>query len=112
MVDNVAAKIYTFGQTNSSSNLCGDPTPVLDSINNNYNDSILFVDFNTTHTSPFLDVSFESDLNSDRGWWGIRDIKISLLLCDKSCLSCVNSCIFLFIKLLVPHAILLLLGLL
>jgi hypothetical protein len=41
-------------------------------INKNFNDSIINVDFNFTHTSPILNLSFETDLNSIKGWWGIN----------------------------------------
>lgn len=72
MVDNVAQKIYNFQQTNSTLNICGDPYPVIDSINKNYNDSIVQVDFLMNHNSSVLDLSIETDLNSDKGWWGVR----------------------------------------
>jgi len=58
MVDNFAVRTYLFGQTNSSTEICGDPNPVFDSINTNYKDSILIVDLNITHNSNILDVSF------------------------------------------------------
>jgi hypothetical protein len=76
MVDNRAEKIYTFDYTNSTVNLCGDPYPVINTINKNYNDSVIYLDINVTHSSSQLDISFETDLNSEQGWWGIRDLKI------------------------------------
>jgi hypothetical protein len=94
MIDNVAQKLYTFDQTNSTANICGNPYPTYDSINTNFNDSMIIVDFNVTHTRSTLDISFETNLNSDRGWWGLREIKITMFLCDKSCKTCVNSCIY------------------
>lgn len=72
MVDNVAEKVYNFQQTNSTLNICGDPDPVIDSINKNFNDSIVLVDFVMNHNSSVLDLSIETDLNSDKGWWGVR----------------------------------------
>jgi hypothetical protein len=51
MADNIAQKIYLFDQFNSTNNLCGDPSPVIDTINKNFNDSIINFDFNFTHTS-------------------------------------------------------------
>ena len=58
MTDNIAQKIYLFDQFNSTINICGDPSPVIDTINKNFNDSIINVDFNFTHTSSTLDLSF------------------------------------------------------
>lgn len=93
MVDNKAEQIITFDQTNSTLEICGDPYPI-DSINTNYNDSIVLIDLNVTHSRSIVDLSFETTLSSDKGWWGIRDVKITMLLCDKSCLACTNACKF------------------
>lgn len=57
MVDNAAQKIFNFQQTNSTINICGDPYPVVDSINKNYNDSIILVDFTIIHNSSVLDLA-------------------------------------------------------
>ena len=94
MADNVAQKILLFDSSNSSTNICGDPNPVFDTINRNFNDSIVDLDVNFTHSSSTLDLSFETDLNSDRGWWGIKNIQVQLFLCDKSCQLCTNPCNF------------------
>lgn len=96
MVDNAAQKIYNFQQTSSITNICGDPYPVVDSINKNYNDSIILVDFTINHNSSVLDLAVETDLNSDKGWWGIREIKVTLMECDKSCKSCTNASIIFY----------------
>jgi len=58
MIDNVAHKLYTFDQTNSTTNICGDPYPSIDAINTNFNDSIIIVDLNITHTGMTLDIGF------------------------------------------------------
>ncbi len=58
MADNFAQRIYTFDQTNSTLNICGDPNPTIDSINTNFNDSILTVDLNISHTSSSLTIGF------------------------------------------------------
>lgn len=72
MVDNVAQKIYNFQQTNSTQNICGDPYPVIDTINKNFNDSVILVDFIASHNSSALNISIETDLKSNKGWWGVR----------------------------------------
>ena len=92
MVDNVAQKIYTFDQNSSSSNICGDPFPSIDSINTNFNDSIIDLDITINHTRSVLDLAFETNLNSGQGWWGLRELRVSMVLCDKSCKTCTNSC--------------------
>ena len=92
MVDNVAQKIYTFDQNSTGLNICGDPYPSIDSMNTNFNDSITTVDFTVNHTRSVLDLGFETNLNSDRGWWGLREIRVTMMLCDKSCKTCTNSC--------------------
>lgn len=92
MVDNVAQKIYTFHHNSSSSNICGDPYPSIDSINTNFNDSIIDLDITVNHTRSFLDLAFETNLNSGQGWWGLRELRVSMVLCDKSCKTCTNSC--------------------
>ena len=74
-------------------NICGDPIPVIDSVNSNYNDTVINLNLTYTHTSPTMNIEFETDLNSDRGWWGIRNLKVSMDLCDKSCKSCTNASI-------------------
>lgn len=104
MVDNVAEKIYNFQQTNSTQEICGDPFPVVDSINKNYNDSIILVDFTMNHNSSIMNLGIETDLNSDKGWWGLREIRVTLMECDKSCMSCTNASTFLlYIKLHACH---------
>ncbi len=70
--------------------MCGDPNPVYDSINTNFKDSIVTLDATIPHNNSVLNLAFESDLNSGKGWWGIREITVQLLLCDKSCKSCTS----------------------
>ena len=58
MVDNVAQQIYSFNQTSSTQNLCGDPYPTIDSFNTNFNDSVFLVDFTVNHTQSTLNIGF------------------------------------------------------
>jgi len=94
MVDNQTVIQYQWNSTTGSTNLCGDPNPVINGINSNYNDSIITLNINVTHTSANLNLTFATSLKSLFGWWGIREIQINLNLCDKSCKTCTSPCKF------------------
>lgn len=92
MVDNVAQQIYNFQSTTSTQNICGDPHPVIDTFNQNFNDTVIVVDFVMDHNSSGLSLAIETDLKSNgNGWWGVREVSVRLLVCDKSCVACTNA---------------------
>jgi hypothetical protein len=72
MVDSQTQISYQWNSTTGSNNICGDPNPVINGINSNFNDSIITLNINVTHTSPTLNLTFATSLKSLFGWWGIR----------------------------------------
>lgn len=89
MVDGVTAQLYTFTAANGgTTDFCGNPTPVPDSINTSFNDLIVPVSFTVPHTASGLTLKIISNLVSSSGSWGIRDLMITMEACDESCLTC------------------------
>lgn len=72
MVDNQTQVLYQWNSTTGSTDICGDPHPVINGINSNYNDSIFTLNINVTHTSSTLNITFATNLKSLFGWWAIR----------------------------------------
>lgn len=72
-MDSTTISTFTFNSANAgTSNLCGNPSPILDAINTNYNDKIVNVDITIPHTASTLTVEFISNLVGSTGAWGIR----------------------------------------
>jgi hypothetical protein len=83
MVDGTTAHTMTFDNTNAgSSDICGNPTPVADTVNTNFNDAIIPVSFTVLHTSSSLSLKIITNLVSDSGSWGFREFNFSILACD------------------------------
>lgn len=92
MVDGTTAQLYTFDSSNGgTSDFCGNPTPIPDSVNTNYNDLITQVTFTVPHTAPSLTLTIVSNLYSPSGSWGIRDFNLTMGACDESCKTCTNA---------------------
>ena len=73
MVDGVNAASQYFDSSNGgSSDFCGSPNPIPDSVNTNYNDLVINIDITVPHTTASLVLSFVSNLQGTRGAWGIR----------------------------------------
>lgn len=73
MVDGVTAQLYTWNSTNGgTTDLCGNPSPIPDTINTNFNDLVTSLDVTLAHFSSSLNLTFISNLNSLAGSWGIR----------------------------------------
>lgn len=73
MVDSTSAAIFTFNSTNGgTSDLCGNPSPIYDSINTNYNDTIISLDVTVPHSGTSLTVEIVANLIGSKGAWGIR----------------------------------------
>ena len=73
MVDGVTAQILYFNSTSpGTSDICGNPTPIPDSINTNYNDYIVSLDMTVPHSASTLTLTFVSNLGGVLGAWGIR----------------------------------------
>jgi len=93
LVDGVSVQVYTFtSQNGGTTNLCGNPNPISDSINTNFNEVISFLNVTIPHSSSTLNITIISNLVSSAGAWGIRELSITLSACDQSCLTCSNSC--------------------
>lgn len=83
MVDGVTVQVYTFNSTNGgTTDICGNPTPVTDTINTSFNDLIVSVSITIPHTSSSLTLRIISNLASSSGSWGIRDLLITMAACD------------------------------
>lgn len=83
MVDGVTAKLYTFNAANGgSTDFCGNPTPVTDTINTSFNDLIVPVSFTVSHSASTLTIKIISNLIGTSGSWGIRDFNITMEACD------------------------------
>lgn len=86
MADGITAALFTFDSSNpGSSDLCGNPSPIPDSINTNFNENIVSLNVTIPHTSPNLNVTFISNLMGAAGAWGIRELSITMAACDESC---------------------------
>ena len=72
MIDGVTVKLFTWNETTGTTDLCGNPTPIPDSINKNYNDTFVNIDVVIPHSNPSINLTFISNLNSAAGAWGIR----------------------------------------
>lgn len=107
MVDGVTAQLYTFTAANGgTSDFCGNPTPVTDSINTSFNDLIVAVSFTIPHSASTLTIKIISNLVSSSGSWGIRDMMITMAACDESCLTCTTGSKPFLNQLLVPPVML------
>lgn len=94
MVDGVTAWVGTYNSTNGgTSDFCGNPTPIPDAINTNFNDLIVPVSFTIPHTATSLTIKILSNLVGTSGSWGIRNLNITMQACDESCLTCTNGSI-------------------
>jgi hypothetical protein len=83
MVDGTTAYLQTFNAMNGgTSDFCGNPNPITNTINTNYNDLILPIDITTPHTSSTLTLKIISNLVGSSGSWGLRDLIITMEACD------------------------------
>lgn len=79
MVDGQTAKLYTFNAANGgSSDICGNPSPVADPLNTNFNEVIVSLDVSVAHSSSSLTIKVISNLMGTLGSWAIRDLNITL----------------------------------
>jgi hypothetical protein len=75
LVDGVSVQVYTFTSQNGGTvDLCGNPKPVIDSINTNFNEVVRSLNVNVPHTSSTLNITIVSNLVSNAGAWGIREL--------------------------------------
>lgn len=82
-MDGVSVYTKTFDATNGgSTNLCGNPYPLTDSVNTNFNDVIQPIDITISHSSSTFTLKIISNLIGSSGSWGIRDILITMEACD------------------------------
>jgi hypothetical protein len=83
MVDGTTASTLTFNSTNpGTTDICGDPTPIADSINTNFNDASTTVSVTISHTSSTATISIVSNLAGTRGAWGVREFNLTMEACD------------------------------
>jgi hypothetical protein len=83
MVDGVTAQLYTFNAANGgTTDFCGNPTPVTDSINTSFNDLLVPVSITIPHTASTMTILIVSNLASSSGSWGIRDLTVTMQACD------------------------------
>mgnify|MGYP000894150875 FL=1 len=87
-VDGITQKVYTWSSSFNSTDICGTPSPVLDSMNPSYSDGPVSLDINITHTAASLTLGFSTTLSSWVHSWGVRDVQIDLDYCDRSCSRC------------------------
>lgn len=100
MVDGVTAWVGTYNSTNGgTSDFCGNPTPIPDAINTDFNDLIVPVSFTFPHTATSLTIKILSNLVGTSGSWGIRNLNVTMQACDESCLTCNDGSIFPYIQL-------------
>lgn len=93
MLDGTTVQTYTFDATNGGTNdLCGNPTPIPDALNSNFNEVVVNMNITITHSASTLTLKMISNLNNGMGSWGIRNLNIVLLTCAASCLTCTNAC--------------------
>lgn len=85
-VDSTTVRTLTFNSSNpGSADICGNPSPILDSVNTNYNEQIVALDVTVAHTATTLTVEFISNLIGTTGAWGIRELSVTMGACDESC---------------------------
>lgn len=100
MVDGTTAWLATYNSTNGgTSDFCGNPTPIPDTINTNFNDLIVPISFTVPHTASSLTIKVLSNLVGTSGSWGIRNLNITMQACDESCLTCTNGSILAYMQL-------------
>lgn len=70
--------------------MCGSKIPPTSKVSNYaYNEGIVLLDVNKTHTSPLWNVNMTSTHNEkENESWGFREVTISIDTCHYSCLSC------------------------
>ena len=91
MADGSTAGLFSFDSSNpGTSDLCGNPNPIPDSINTNYNDNLVTLNVTIAHSASSLTLTFISNLMGSAGSWGIRELNITMEACDESCDSCTN----------------------
>lgn len=91
MVDGTSAALYTWNSSNGGTvDICGNPSPFIDSVNTNYNELITNINVTVPHSSSSLTVNFTSNLPNNLGFWGIKNIIITLQACDYSCNTCTD----------------------
>ena len=73
---------YLDNSNGGTTDICGNPTPIFDSINTNYNDIAITVNVSIPHTSSTLSLSMISNLLGTSGAWGIRELNITMEACD------------------------------
>lgn len=89
--DAVTVKTLTFSSLNpGTSDTCGTPSPITDSVNLNYNEAVEYLDVTVAHSSPSLQLTMVSNLATTSGSWGIRELNLTMEACDESCLTCTN----------------------
>ena len=95
MVDGVTAYLQTFTASNGgTTDFCGNPSPITNTVNTNYNDLVVPIDITVSHTSSTFTLKILSNLIGSSGSWGIRDLHITMEACDESCLTCTNLSIY------------------
>lgn len=72
MVDGITQFTYTWDSTTGSSDICGNPNPITDALNTNFNEQIFSFDQTFAHTAQTLTIKLISTLDSLAGSWGIR----------------------------------------
>lgn len=91
MVDGQSVDIRTWGTATGTTDICGDPSPLIDATNPNYNEHIVDVSVTVPHVDSTLVLQLVSSLDSWTGSWGLRDLQINLTTCLPSCLTCTNA---------------------
>lgn len=87
-VDGYTQKVYSWNSSFNGTDICGTPSPVIDSLNPSYSDGAVSLDINVTHNASTLTLGFSTNLNSWVQSWGLRQIQIDLDYCDRSCQTC------------------------
>ncbi len=77
-IDNQTQAVYTWNSSFPGTDICGNPNPIIDSLNPSYSDGPVSVDFNISHTNTNLVIVFNSTLNSWLGSWGIKNLQIDI----------------------------------
>jgi hypothetical protein len=88
MVDGVSIEILNWGINTGTSDICGSPHPYINQYNPQYNEYIYQFNQTISHFSDTLNLKLISSLASWNGAWGIRELNISLVSCQESCLTC------------------------
>ncbi len=91
MVDGQTIHSRTWTPTFGGSDSCGDPSPMIDSINTAFNDGSVAVSLTVPHTAIVAVFSMVSNTNDQRSEsWGIRQFEFKINACHRSCLTCVG----------------------